>query len=641
MNKNIKIRCPFTGKKYNILTKKGQNILKNYKKYKQQGGSYYNIPNRRPTRRPIRKYERRIDSLLKYEDTDTSAIKENKIFSSKTLETIAILNAQETILNMIQFKGDTYPLLNFLIVLNITKSQSLKTKTIECIRKPTKHNLQNLNIEFENDKINIIESLKLDGLNEYSMYRLFTFDHYLLSIIVDLGLDEGTLWGKDAKKILQKNVLFDMRLFKLEIFLMNKIKMEKKEALDNIREILKNNSKIPLRLSKSYKETIVELNKYYNKYATNLYDSNIRIFCDIKKMMSIYTFLISSFKKQNIDKQIHSDTIQSIKQFIYQLYTKTLNRKQNKKGGAQQRGFNVQVPSSRTVPTASTIVPTASTIVPTASTVSDDLQFKKMLVELFFTVIHTLDGGKMQVIESLKNIKHPNTYMYELEYNIYKLLLIEDNYIRLGTTNPDTLFHDKCIVELINIVDINSLLPINITTEEELLQHRLSIEFDTSKHTDYLNNIHQPQPEESKKLDILSKYVMKNMNTQTSYKTHYIPFYNKQTLSGGATIVQQEPIKLELINEFLNSCEQEVHQKQSVIHIAKTQVEQKGDEVLAGSGEVVTKEENAKEGDLTETWEQEIEDMKEKEGKARELVKTWEQEIEDMNEEEANQEKKK
>ena len=157
MNKNIKIRCPFTGKKYNILTKKGQNILKNYKKYKQQGGSYYNIPNRRPTR----KYERRIDSLLKYEDTDTSAIKENKIFSSKTLETIAILNAQETILNMIQFKGDTYPLLNFLIVLNITKSQSLKTKTIECIRKPTKHNLQNLNIEFENDKINIIESLKI------------------------------------------------------------------------------------------------------------------------------------------------------------------------------------------------------------------------------------------------------------------------------------------------------------------------------------------------------------------------------------------------------------------------------------------------------------------------------------------------
>ena len=124
---------------------------------------------------------------------------------------------------------------------------------------------------------------------------------------------------------------------------------------------------------------------------------------------------------------------------------------------------------------------------------------------------------------------------------------------------------------MINIVDINSLLPINITTEEELLQHRLSIEFDTSKHTDYLNNIQQLQPEESKKLDILSKYVMNNMNTQTSYKTYHIPFYNNQAQIGGATLVKQEPIKLELINEFLNSCEQEVKQKQQVIHIAKTQ----------------------------------------------------------------------
>ena len=175
MPKKIKIRCPLTGKKYHILSKRGQTIIRNYKKY-QKYQKYQNNNNN-------------TNSMTGGSYTDN--VPQNKIqktvFSTKTMANIALINGQESILDIIRMESNIIYLLHPCIVLNIANT-TVKNAALDFIKNPVIDTIKKLQYFFTLEKKNIIQLFKLDGFSQYIIYRMFTFEHFLLSIIEELKL---------------------------------------------------------------------------------------------------------------------------------------------------------------------------------------------------------------------------------------------------------------------------------------------------------------------------------------------------------------------------------------------------------------------------------------------------------------------
>ena len=120
MPKKIKIRCPLTGKKYHILSKKGQTIIRNYKKYQK-----------------YQKNNNNTNTMMGGSYTDN--VSQNKIqktvFSTKTMANIALINGQESILDIIRMESNIIYLLHPCIVLNIANT-TVKNAALDFIKNP-------------------------------------------------------------------------------------------------------------------------------------------------------------------------------------------------------------------------------------------------------------------------------------------------------------------------------------------------------------------------------------------------------------------------------------------------------------------------------------------------------------------------
>ena len=133
-------------------------------------------------------------------DEPYSTISQSNL-SNKTLQTLAIINGQETVKKIIDMVeafniNDPFtthiPLINFYILLHIDHSSNLLQLTCDFIRTPNNLTMGAIKEYFNNNnhrnRVKIIKLFKLDGFSEYILYRVFTYEHYILSIIQELYL---------------------------------------------------------------------------------------------------------------------------------------------------------------------------------------------------------------------------------------------------------------------------------------------------------------------------------------------------------------------------------------------------------------------------------------------------------------------
>lgn len=404
MPKKIKIRCPLTGKKYHILSKKGQTIIRNYKKYQK-----------------YQKNNNNTNTMMGGSYTDN--VSQNKIqktvFSTKTMANIALINGQESILDIIRMESNIIYLLHPCIVLNIANT-TVKNAALDFIKNPVIDTIKKLQYFFTLEKKNIIQLFKLDGFSQYIIYRMFTFEHFLLSIIEELKL-----YTLPHLQVLKDNLLsklyFDKQLFILEIIINYKVKKDEEKSLQSIVDIIKNkNTNINLR--GSYKKKITTLLNYRQEHLLDIYE-NTKIYYLHQLyyfMMTLFTKNNNSFNpKDNYESLLDTTLIEDMKRFIIGIMDSDGDYLNN---------------------------------------------LKKNIFTCFFLIIYFIQSLKQKNIDHLQN--NPDVWKYTLEHHIFNLLIIKDNYMRLGVNNPQLDVHDKCMKELNIIMNVPAFIQNKKTFEE-------------------------------------------------------------------------------------------------------------------------------------------------------------------------------
>ena len=526
-----KIQCPLTGKQYNVLSKQGQNIILNYKRYNQMqmGGSFLSKPTNT------------MKDVITYDEPYSTISQSN--LSNKTLQTLAIINGQETIKKIIDmveaFNIDDpftthIPLINFYILLHIDHSSNLLQLTCDFIRTPNNLTMGAIKEYFNNNnhrnRVKIIKLFKLDGFSEYILYRVFTYEHYILSIIQELDLYKIPAMQELPKK-LTRNIIHDIQLFKLEVVMIQKAKCEKEKALKNIMDSIKKN-KLPIRLTQSYETNIQTLKEFRKQNLRSLYaDQTIGIHKVIDTLHILYYYLLGILK-------LHNGSLQSPQSWEYNDHDFTrvkeyINEKilcQSRTQYSSQLGGSGSLNSltETDVAAAAVAVAAAATsasvdVIARSSHISHLTNYSKTTVmQLFLLVINEIKKYKRHVIATIKDSASSEIYTYALEHNIFTLMIIEDNYNRFGLQyseeeNPASLeaknihLHDKCMEDLDKLFDMRTFVNRELT-EDKLIQLRLNIEDNKKVEVTFDGGI------SDSKLGTLSEKIQSSITSMTLYK---------------------------------------------------------------------------------------------------------------------------